>query len=340
MTKIRIGLMGFGRIGRNVFRLMRDHPDLEVGVISDVADPSALTYLLKYDSIYGRYPGDVDYSDGRLDVDGRQVAFLQEAAPGDVKWSEHGVDLVVEATTRYRSREANQAHLDGGARAVVLASSPETPGEIPMVLMGINDEMLEENPSIVALGSNTSNAVAPVLRTLDERFGIDRAFWTTVHAMSNSGRLADVPGEGFRTSRAAGENIIPEETNSPDIVAEVMPEFAGKLSAVALNVPVPDGSTVDLVADVRTGTDRDEVNQAIQEAADSRYQRVLEYVADPIVSSDVRGSTYSGLFDSMSTMVMDSTMVKTITWFNNGWGYSARILEVVERLASNLSEEQ
>ncbi|MFP3914755.1 MAG: glyceraldehyde 3-phosphate dehydrogenase NAD-binding domain-containing protein, partial [Actinomycetota bacterium] len=240
MTMTRIGLMGFGRIGRNVFRLVRNHPEIEVGVISDVADPAGLAYLLKYDSIYGRYPGDVHYEDGALVADERRVDFLTDRTPADVKWADYGVDVVIEATTRYRSLAANQGHLDNGARAVILASSPETPGEIPMVLTGINDEVLEDGPRIVALGSNTSNAVAPVLRTLDERFGIQRAFWTTVHAMSNSGRLADVPGEGFRSSRAAGENIIPEETNSPDIISQVMPELAGKLSAVALNVPVPD----------------------------------------------------------------------------------------------------
>lgn len=339
MTKTRIGLMGFGRIGRNVFRLVRNHPEIEVGVICDVADPAALTYLLKYDSIYGRYPGDVHHENGALVADERRIAFLADKTPADVKWSNYGVELVVEATTRYRSRAANEQHLSNGARAVILASSPETPGEIPMVLIGINDEVLDEGPSIVALGSNTSNAVAPVLRTIDERFGIERAFWTTVHAMSNSGRLADVPGEGFRSSRAAGENIIPEETNSPDIIAEVMPELAGKLSAVALNVPVPDGSTVDLVTDVRTATNVEEVNGAIQEAAFTRYRNVLDYVADPIVSSDVKGSTYSGLFDSLSTMVMGDTMVKTITWFNNGWGYSARVVEAVERLSVNLVKE-
>lgn len=164
MTKIRIGLMGFGRIGRNVFRLVRNHPDLEVGVVCDTADPAALTYLLKYDSIYGRYPGEVSYDDGILVADEREIAFIGEKTPADVKWSDYGVDLVVEATTRYRTREANQAHIDNGARAVVLTSSPETPGEIPMVLMGINDEILNDNPPIVALGSNTSNAVAPVLQ--------------------------------------------------------------------------------------------------------------------------------------------------------------------------------
>jgi glyceraldehyde 3-phosphate dehydrogenase len=338
MTKTRIGLMGFGRIGRNVFRLVRDHPELEVGAIADIADPAGLTYLLKYDSIYGRYPGTVEYADGHLTADGRTVAFLAGKAPTDVPWSDHDVDLVVEATTRYRTAADNQAHIDNGARRVVLASSPETPGDIPMVLAGINDEVLDSSPQIVALGSNTSNAVAPILQIIDDHFGIDRAFWTTVHALSNSGRLADVPSTGFRSSRAAGENIIPEQTNSPQIVAQVMPSLDGRLEAVALNVPVTDGSTVDLVTTVRTDTTVEEVNEAIRRDVAERFPTVIEYLDDPIVSSDVRASTYSGLYDSLATMVMAKSMVKTITWFNNGWGYSARIVEVLERLATQIEE--
>lgn len=338
MTKTRIGLMGFGRIGRNVFRLLRQHPELEVAAICDIAPPEGLAYLLKYDSIYGRYPGDVHHENGILVADGRRIPFLDGKTPADVDWAAHDVDLVVEATTRYRTVAANEQHLGNGARAVVVTSSPEAGEDIPMVLMGINDGILDAAPRIVALGSNTSNAIAPVLKTIDENFGIERAFWTTVHAMSNSGRLADVPGTGFRTSRAAGENIIPEETNSPEIIAHVMPEFEGKLSAVALNVPVPDGSTVDLVTDVRTASDISGVNEAIREAATERYAGILEYVEDPIVSSDVKSSPYSGLYDSQATMVMEGTMVKTITWFNNGWGYSARVVEVLERLTRTHEE--
>ena len=339
MSKIRIGLMGFGRIGRNVFRLLRQHPDLEIGAISDIADPAGLTYLLKYDSIYGRYPGDVAYADGALTADGRQVAFLAAKTPAESSWGEHGVDLVVEATTQYRTAASNQGHLDNGAQGVVVTSSPEEPGDIPMVLVGINDHILDDRPRIVALGSNTSNAIAPVLRTIHEGFGIEHGYWTTVHAMSNSGRLADVPSEGFRSSRAAGENIIPEATNSPDIVTQVMPELAGKLSAVALNVPVTDGSTVDLVTITSQPATKDTLNAAIEAAARDRYPGILEYVADPIVSSDVKSSVYSGLFDSLSTMVMGETMIKTITWFNNGWGYSARVVEVLERLAGQLRKD-
>lgn len=335
MTKIRIGLMGFGRIGRNVFRLLRNHPDVEVSVICDTADPSALTYLLKYDSIYGRYPGEVKYEDGNLIADEREIAFIGEKTPNDVKWSDYGVDLVVEATARYRTREWNQAHIDNGARAVVLTSSPETPGEIPLVLMGINDEVLNDNPPIVALGSNTSNAVAPILRTIHENFGVERAYWTTVHAMSNRGRLADVPGEGFRTSRAAGENIIPSETNSGEIITQVLPELEGKILVTALNVPVPDGSTVDMVADVERETTVEEVNEAVRKAIE-KIPEVIEYVADPIVSSDVRMNSHSGVYDSLATMVTGGNLVKTIVWFNNGWGYSHRVVEVAERIAGGL----
>lgn len=339
MTKTRIGLMGFGRIGRNVFRLLREHPNLEVGAISDIADPTGLTYLLKYDSIYGRYPGDIAYAEGTLTADGRSIAFNAAKTPADTDWAQHDVDLVVDTTNRYRTSGANQAHLDNGAKRVIVTSSPETPGDIPMVLVGINDNILDADPPVVAMGSNTSNAIAPVLRTLDQSFGIERAFWTTVHAMSNRGRLADVPSDGFRTSRAAAENIIPEETNSPDIVAQVMPELEGKLSAVALNVPVPDGSTVDLVSVVREATTTEAVNAAVAAATESSYKGILEYVSDPIVSSDVKASTYSGLFDALSTMVMGDTMVKTITWFNNGWGYSARVIEVLERMAGHLGKD-
>lgn len=339
MTKTRIGLMGFGRIGRIVFRMTQDHPDLEVVAISDVADPAGLAYLLKYDSIYGRYPGEVAYADGVLAANGREAAFISAETPSDTNWGDYDVDLVVEATTRYRSAAANQGHLDSGAAGVVVTSSPETAGDLPMVLSGINDSILDSRPRIVAMGSNTSNAIAPVLRTLDNEFGIVRAFWTTVHAMSNSGRLADVPTSSYRSSRAAGENIIPEETNSPEIVTQVMPELEGKLSAVALNVPVPDGSTVDLVVESSRPTTIDEVNEAVAQAAEGTYPGILEYVSDPIVSSDVKASNYSGLFDSLSTMVMGGTMIKTITWFNNGWGYSARVVEVLERLAAQLTKE-
>ncbi len=327
--------MGFGRIGRNVFRLLHDRDDLDVVAISDIADPSALTYLLKYDSIYGRFPIEVSYGDGVLDYGTKQVAFTDARLPADTSWASLGVEIVLDTTSRYRTIASLQGHFDSGARKVILTSSPETPGEIPLLLRGINDEILDDNPDVIALGSNTSNAVAPILRALDEAFGLRRAYMTTVKAMSNSGRLADVPTDSFRTSRAAGENIIPSETNSAEILTQVLPELEGKLSVVALNVPVVDGSTVDMVAETEQSTDAATVNDAIRSAIDEKYAGVIEYVEDPIVSSDVRLDPHSGIFDSLATFVTGDNLVKTITWFNNGWAYSHRAVEVAAAIAGN-----
>lgn len=330
----RIGLMGFGRIGRNVFRMVADHPSLEVAAIADIADPEGLTYLLKYDSIHGRFPKRLEETSSGLVMDGRVIPYLGAKEPGDADWADLGVDIVVQATGGYRSGEWCRKHLEAGAEKVILASTPDDlDDEIPTLLTGVNDEVLTETTDIVAMGSNTSNALAPVLRILDDAFGLERAFFTSVHAMTNSQRLADVPSEGFRQSRAAGENIIPADTNSPEILMSVMPDMKGKISGTALNVPVADGSTVDLVAHVRDATDVTTLNAAVRTAVESKYSRVLEYSADPIVSSDVRQATHSGIYDSLAAMVMGGTMVKTITWYNNGWGYTARIVEAAERMA-------
>lgn len=330
---IRVGLMGFGRIGRNVFRMLDRRTDIEVAAIADIADPAGLAYLLRYDSIYGRFPRQVELADGALFHDGRRVPFLASAEPGDAPWGDLGVDIVVQATRRYRTREWCERHLAAGAGGVILASTPEAPGDIPLLIRGVNDAVLTPETRIVALGSNTSNALTPILDVLDTSFGLETAFFTTVHALTNSQRLADVPSEGFRQSRAAGENIIPGDTNSAEIITQVLPRLAGRLSGAALNVPVADGSTVDLVATVKVPASVEGVNAAVHSACADGYRDIIEYSQDPIVSSDVRTSPHSGVFDSLATMVMDGTMVKTVTWFNNGWGYSTRIIEVAARMA-------
>ena len=229
MTAARIGLMGFGRIGRNVFRLLHNRDDMDIVAIADIAKPDALTYLLKYDSIYGRFPAEVVYRDGSLHYGSKEVAFDDSRTPGDTRWGDFDVDIVLDTTSRYRSKNALQGHLESGASNVVLTSSPETPGEIPLVIRSINDSILDDAPEMVALGSNTSNAAAPILRILNEAFGLERVFMTVVKAMSNAGRLADVPTDSYRTSRAAGENIIPAETNSAEIITQVMPELTDKI---------------------------------------------------------------------------------------------------------------
>jgi glyceraldehyde 3-phosphate dehydrogenase len=334
MTTARIGLMGFGRIGRNVFRLLHDRDDMDIVAIADVADPEALTYLLKYDSIYGRFPTEVEYRDGILHYGSKAVTFGDSRTPADTNWADDDVDIVLDTTSRYRSRAALQGHIDSGASNVVLTSSPETPGEIPLLLRGINDELLDDAPEMIAIGSNTSNAAAPILRILDEAFGLNRVYMTVVKAMSNAGRLADVPTDSYRTSRAAGENIIPAETNSAEIITQVLPELAGKLLVTALNVPVPDGSTVDMVAETNEPVTAESVNEVVKKQVEEHYSVVIEYVDDPIVSSDVRLNSHSGIYDSLATMVTGDNMLKTITWFNNGWGYSHRVVEAAGAIAA------
>lgn len=337
MTITKLGLMGFGRIGRNVFRLLHGRNDIDVVAISDVAEPAALTYLLKYDSIYGRFPGEIAFADGCLRYGNKQVALNADREPADTTWGEHDVDIVLDTTSRYQSQAGLQGHIDRGASHVILTSSPETPGEIPLLLRGINDSVLDSQPKMVALGSNTSNAVAPVLETLNDAFGLNRAYMTTVKAMSNSGRLADVPTDSYRTSRAAGENIIPSDTNSAEIIAQALPHLEGKIAVTSLNVPVSDGSNIDMVAETASAVSAEEVNKAIETAGRGRYAGILGYVADPIVSSDVRLDPHSGIFDSLATLVLGDTMVKTITWFNNGWGYSHRAVEVSAAIAAQMN---
>lgn len=331
---MRIGLMGFGRIGRNVFRLLHAHPDLQIGAIVDVADPEGLTYLLKYDTVYRRFPEPLRLADRTLYVKGRPIPFIQARQPGEVDWSELEVDIVVEATGgKYNTADWCRRHLEAGARRVVLAHTPASLDEMDVLIRGANDDVLDPEDRMISLGSNTSNATAPVLKVLDEAFGVDRAFFSVVHAFTNYQRLADVPAETLRNSRSAATNIIPAETNSPEIIQHVLPGLRGKVSGMALNVPVPDGSSVDLVTVVERPVTVTDVNEVVRSAAESILSGILEYTEDPIVSSDVIGNSHSGIYDGLETMVMEDTMVKSIIWFDNGWGYSARVVEMIEIMA-------
>ena len=331
--KTRVGLMGFGRIGRNIFRQLEDHPDLEVAAIADIADPKALIYLLKYDSVFGRFPGKVALDEAsNLVVDGRAVPMLQAKDPGDVDWGARGIDIVVQATRKHRSAADCRKHLAAGAKRVVLASTPEDPADMDTLIMGVNDEVLTSEDTIVALGSNTSNAVAPVLKVLHDSFGVEAALFTTVHALTNDARLADVPGSTLRGSRSGAENIIPGPTNSPEIVERALPALQGKVAGLALNVPVQDGSNVDLVAFLSRATTAEELNAALRAAAEG--SSVLAYTDEPIVSSDIIGSEYSATVDGLSTLVMMGTMAKLVVWYDNGWGYAARAVELIEKFAA------
>ncbi|MCA8926118.1 MAG: aldehyde dehydrogenase [Planctomycetes bacterium] len=332
---VRIGFHGFGRIGRNIFRVLHDRPGFEVRCIADVAQPDRLVYLLNYDSIHGRFPEEVDVGSGHMFVGGKAIPMLYSKEPGDVRWRDYDVDVVVEASGVYRSKGILEKHLEAGARRVVLTVPPE--GELdPVYSVGLNDDKITREQKVISNASCTSNALGLVLKVLDGAFGIERASMTTVHAYTNDLRLADVPHRQLRRSRAAAENIIPSTSYSTRVVEHLLPSMKGRLSGMALNVPVPDGSVIDLVTRLKRPVTREEVNGAMRSAARSHMQGVLEYCEQPVVSSDVVGNTHSAVFDSLLTKVLGGDLVKTVTWYDNGWGYANRVVDLMERLAATL----
>lgn len=328
-----IGLMGLGRIGRNIFRILYKSEDLRLKAVSDVADPAALAYLLRFDTILGRFPEEVSLREGNLHVAGREIKMLTEekGAQATPPWGDLGVDVVIEATSKYRTRAEAERHLAAGAKRVILCSPPAEPPDVTIV-QGVNEEQLRPEHRIVSNGSCTAHAAGPVLEILEDAFGIERAFLTTVHAFTNQQRLADVPADDPRRGRAAGENIIPQETNTAEVLIELEPRFQGKLTAHSMNVPVPNGSVVDLVCWHERPVTVEAVNEAVRAAvAADRFKEVLYYEDDPIVSSDILLTPYSGVYDSLATMALGDKVSKTLTWFDNGWGYAHRVVDLLRR---------
>lgn len=330
---VRIGIMGFGRIGRNTFRILYPRDDIEVVAIVDIADPKGLEYLLKFDTVHGRFREPVRVEGEAMYVKGRQIRMITAKEPGDVDWAALGVDVVIESTGKYRTREMLRRHLEAGARNVILTVPPRAPEDVDaLVVSGVNDAVLKPGHRIISNASCTINALAPILALLHDNFGVRHAYMTSVHAYTNDQRLADVPGKDLRRSRAAAENIIPTETYSPAAIGRILPELEGRLQGIALNVPVPDGSNVDLTCHLEREVTRSEVNEVIRSGSLTRYRNIVEYSEDPLVSSDVIGNPHSAIFDSMATLVMGGDLVKTIVWYDNGWGYATRVVELVQRL--------
>lgn len=328
-----IGLMGMGRIGRNLLRILRKSDDLRIEAVSDVADPAALAYLLRFDTILGRFPDELSVKDGHLYVAGRQVRMLTEEKGTQTTppWGELGVDVVIEATSKYRTRAEVERHFAAGAKRVILCSPPAEPPDFTIVF-GVNEDQLRPEHRIVSAASVTAIAAGPVLKVLDGAFGIERAFLTTVHAFTNQQRLADVPDDDPRRGRAAGENIIPQETHAAELLAELLPGLKGKITGYSLNVPVANGSVVDLVCWHQRPVSVAAVNEVVRTAAaGDGLREVLGYETEPIVSSDILLSEHSGTFDSLGTMVLGNDVSKTLTWFDNGWGYAHRVVDLLRR---------
>ena len=327
----RVGLVGLGRIGRNIFRILYKREDIQIAAISEIADHKGLEYLLKFDTVLGRFPDEVSIKEGNLYVIGKQVPMISEKDVQQPPWGELGVHTVIEATSKSRARADLEKHLAAGAKRVISLAPPLDAFDI-MAVMGVNDEKLENRHRIVSNASSTVHAVTPVLEILHGAFGIRRAIFTTVHSYTSQHRLADVPAQDKRRGRAAAENIIPQESRSPAMVVEAIPELAGKLTGYAMDVPVRNGSLVDLTCWFEKKVTKTAINEVVRTAAASdRWRRIVQYEDDPIVSTDVAQSPYSAVFDSLATMVLGERVGKTIAWFDAGYGYAHRAVELVEQ---------
>jgi glyceraldehyde 3-phosphate dehydrogenase len=334
---VRIGIHGFGRIGRNVFRLLyARRKEFDVRCVADVAAPESLVYLLNFDSIHGRFPEEVRYDHGHMYVNGRSVPLVYSREPGEVRWREYDVDIVVECAGKYRTRAVLERHIEAGARRVVLTNPPGEDMLGSVFCVGVNDEKVDRTHKVISCSSPTSNALSIMVKVLDEAFGLERASMTTIHAYTNELRLADFPHKQLRRSRAAAENIIPSNTFAVRVAENLMPHLKGRINGMALNVPVPDGSCIDMTAVLRRRCSPGEVNGAVRSAAKGYLKGILDYTEQPVVSSDVIGNPHTAVFDGLATKVLGGNLVKTITWYDNGWGYANRVVDLIERLARTL----
>ena len=332
---MRIAINGFGRIGRSVFRILNSKPDVDVVAINDIFDKGALAYLLKYDTVMGRFPETVSLEGDILKTESQSVKLVAERDPASLPWGDMGVDIVIESTGIFRTKAQLENHLSAGAKRVVLTVPAKDDIDYTVVL-GVNDDGLKPEHRIVSNASCTTNCLAPMAKVLNDSFGIELGVINTIHAYTNDQRLADVPHSDWRRSRAAAENVIPTTTGAARVVGKVLPELNGKLDGIAMRVPVPDGSVVDFNILLEKDVTVDDVNEAVREAATTGpLKNVLEFSTLPVVSTDIIGNPHSSIFDAPFTRVVGGNFVKTLNWYDNEWGYSNRVadlLGVLDRL--------
>ncbi len=329
---VRVGINGFGRIGRNFFRAARKQgADVEIVAVNDIGDAKTMAHLLRYDSVLGPFAEEVEALDGAIRVGDAQFTLLSERDPANLPWKKLGVEVALESTGIFADRAGGQKHLDAGAAKVVI-SAPATDPDVTIVL-GVNDEAYDrERHSIISNASCTTNCIGPVAKVLNDSFGIESGFMTTIHAYTNDQRILDLPHSDLRRARSAAINLIPTSTGAARAIGLVIPELKGKLDGIAVRAPVPDGSIVDLVAHLGRDVSADEVNARVAEVADrGALKGILQYSEDPLVSSDIIGSPYSSVFDSQLTMA-HGREVKVFSWYDNEWGYSCRLVDLVQRV--------
>jgi len=327
MAKVKVGINGFGRIGRLVFRQAVNSPDLEIVGINDLTDVKTLAHLLKYDSTHKKFDGEVKVEGDNLVVNGKTIAICAERDPAQLPWKSLGVDLVVESTGIFTKREAAAKHIAAGAKKVII-SAPAKDKVDATIVMGVNEDCITGKEEIISNASCTTNCLAPMVKVLQDNFGIAQGFMTTVHAYTNDQNILDLPHKDLRRARSAANSIIPTSTGAAKAIGEVLPELAGKLDGFAMRVPVPDGSVTDLSVILEKAATKDEINAAMKAAAEGPMKGVLEYNVDPIVSCDIVGNAHSCIFDSPLTM-SSGNMVKVVGWYDNELGYATRVVDLL-----------
>lgn len=333
MSKIKVAINGFGRIGRNVYKIALERDNIEIVGINDLTDTKTLAHLLKYDSTQGKFNGEISYDDNAIIVNGKKVKVTAEKSPINIQWEETP-DVVIESTGIFRKKESEKGgygdHLKNGAKKVIL-TVPAKDQIDNMIVLGVNDEKLRAEDECVSNASCTTNCLAPVVKVLNDKFGFDTGFMTTVHSYTNDQMILDGPHSDLRRARSAAVSQIPTTTGAASAVGKILPELKGKIDGMAIRVPTPTGSMIDLVANLKREVTIEEVNKAMKEAAEGPMKGILEYTEDPIVSVDVIHNPHSSIFDALSTMVIGKT-VKVVSWYDNEWGYSCRVVDLIEKL--------
>lgn len=329
-TKTKIAINGFGRIGRNLFRLLLNHPTIEVAAINDIADARTMAHLLKYDSIHGILQEEISYTEDTIIVAGKPYPFLRNKDAAAINWTKYDIDIVIESTGKFKTFEDAEKHLAAGAKKVILSAPPED-DRIKTIVLGVNEHTLDGTETIVSNASCTTNNAAPMMKIIDELCGIEQAYITTVHSYTTDQSLHDQPHKDLRRARAASQSIVPTTTGAAKALTKIFPQFEGKIGGGGIRVPVPDGSLTDITCYVKRQVSIEEINAAFKHAAEGSLKGILAYTEDPIVSVDILGNRNSCLFDSQLTSVIDR-MVKVVGWYDNEIGYSSRIIDLVEYL--------
>jgi glyceraldehyde 3-phosphate dehydrogenase len=334
MGTIKVGINGFGRIGRLTFRALLNNKNIEVVAFNDLTDAKTLAHLLKYDSVHGKFPGDISVDGDYLIVNGKKIRVLAEKDPVNLPWKALGVEIVIESTGIFRTREKLNKHISAGARKVILSVPSDNPADVDAtIVLGVNDNTLTPEMKLISNASCTTNCLAPIAKVLNDNFGIKRGLMNTIHSYTNDQIILDAPHKDLRRARAAAVSIIPTKTGAAKAIGLVIPELEGKLDGFAVRVPTPDGSLVDLTCELVKPVTKDEINAAMKKAADGPMKGILEYLDEPLVSCDIVGNPHSSIYDSGLTKILDGNFVKVVSWYDNEAGYSARLAEMVQRIA-------